>query len=448
MSETVHLALPYIAAAQAQKHVTHNEALRILDALVMLAVKDRDLSAPPGALEDGDRYLVKPTGTGAFAGKDDQIAHYRDGAWSFHAPKAGWLCYVADEDAVIAFDGAQWNLLLGENLYQNIAQLGVGTTADATNPFSAKLNKALWTARYDGEGGDGDLRYTLNKQAAANVLSLLLQSDWSGRAEIGLLGNDDLSVKVSADGANWKEALVADRSTGRVQFPQGIVHPATGLEAPLYVPAPAADIWRLEASRGGTPRTYTIDSVSGANVTLTTASVAQIFGSYMRNQSAVRVWNISKDPAQSAWVDWDHSTTQFRVTNAADVAGWTNGETIRLGDPDPTGDNTLQMVAVDISGYLQNSLGAVFPQKGLLLSLYVSSSDGPATLNFSPSGAIGTAAGGNALSDGVRNQISMPIPSSVPSPISNSNLFFVREQLQFGATDITTAFARVLGVYV
>ena len=43
MSETVHLGLPVIAAAQAQKHVTHNEALRILDALVMLSVKDRDL---------------------------------------------------------------------------------------------------------------------------------------------------------------------------------------------------------------------------------------------------------------------------------------------------------------------------------------------------------------------------------------------------------------------
>ena len=28
---TTHLLLPYILAAQAQKHVTHNEALRILD---------------------------------------------------------------------------------------------------------------------------------------------------------------------------------------------------------------------------------------------------------------------------------------------------------------------------------------------------------------------------------------------------------------------------------
>ena len=50
--------LPYLLAAQAQKHVTHNEALRLLDGLVQLAVLDRDLTAPPGAPADGDRYIV------------------------------------------------------------------------------------------------------------------------------------------------------------------------------------------------------------------------------------------------------------------------------------------------------------------------------------------------------------------------------------------------------
>jgi len=34
---TTNLALPYILAAQAQKHVTHNEALRLLDGIVQLS---------------------------------------------------------------------------------------------------------------------------------------------------------------------------------------------------------------------------------------------------------------------------------------------------------------------------------------------------------------------------------------------------------------------------
>ena len=92
MTDTVHLGLPTIEGAQAQKHVTHNEALAVLDALVMLAVIDRDLSAPPGSPAEGDRYLVKSPGSGAFAGRDNDVAHYIDSGWSFYPPQVGWIC--------------------------------------------------------------------------------------------------------------------------------------------------------------------------------------------------------------------------------------------------------------------------------------------------------------------------------------------------------------------
>ena len=46
---STHLLLPYLLAAQAQKHVTVNEALRLLDGLVQLAVLDRHLTAPPAS---------------------------------------------------------------------------------------------------------------------------------------------------------------------------------------------------------------------------------------------------------------------------------------------------------------------------------------------------------------------------------------------------------------
>ena len=66
-----------------------------------------------------------------------------------------------------------------------MTRVGIGTAADATNPFSAKLNKVLWTAKTVVEGGDGDLRNTMNKESLSDVLSLLMQSGWSGRAESG-----------------------------------------------------------------------------------------------------------------------------------------------------------------------------------------------------------------------------------------------------------------------
>jgi hypothetical protein len=112
---------------------------------------------------------------------------------------------------LIAFDGGAWVPLL-----QDVALLGLGTLADAVNPFSAKLNGALWTARYDSEGGDGNLRYTLNKEESADTLSMLFQTDWSGRAEIGLIGDDNVRLKVFPDGSAWIDAVVVDRATGRI----------------------------------------------------------------------------------------------------------------------------------------------------------------------------------------------------------------------------------------
>ncbi|MBJ6372766.1 DUF2793 domain-containing protein [Sedimentitalea arenosa] len=215
---TTHLLLPYLLAAQAQKHVTHNEALRLLDGLVQLSVLDRDLTVPPGTPADGNRYIVAAGATGDWTGWDLNVALWTDGAWLRLPPRAGWRAWVEDEGLLIVYDGAGWIGTTPAEL-QNMALLGVGTSADPSNPFSAKLNAAHWTARTAAEGGDGDLRYSLNKEGAADVLSLLLQSGFSARAELGLVGSDDLTLKVSPDGTAWQEALSVDRTTGIVDQP-------------------------------------------------------------------------------------------------------------------------------------------------------------------------------------------------------------------------------------
>jgi len=221
MTDTANLGLPCIEGSQAQKHVTHNEALRILDTLVQLAVDDRDLTAPPGSPTEGQRYIVKAGATGAWAGRDDDIAAWQDGAWQFSAPRTGWLAYVIDESLLLAWNGSSWQpaVSIVGTAFQNLNLLGVGTTADSGNPVSAKLNNALFTAKTVAEGGDGHLRYKLSKESAAKTASLLFQDNYSGRAEFGLTGDDNFHVKVSADGATWYEAIVIDRSNGRVSLP-------------------------------------------------------------------------------------------------------------------------------------------------------------------------------------------------------------------------------------
>ena len=222
MTDTANLGLPCIEGSQAQKHVTHNDALRILDTLVQLAVLDRDLTAPPASPTEGQRWIVKAGATDAWAGHDNAVVGWQDGNWQFSMPQLGWLAYVVDEGTLLAWDGSAWgDFFAAVTSIQNLAMLGVGTAADATNPFSAKLNKVLWTAKTVAEGGDGDLRCTLNKEASANTLSLMFQDNYSGRAEIGAVADDNLSMKVSADGATWHLGLSIDNGSGKVDHPQG-----------------------------------------------------------------------------------------------------------------------------------------------------------------------------------------------------------------------------------
>jgi len=212
---------PLLAAAQAQKHVTHNEALYQLDALLCARFLDRDLSAPPSSPNDGDTYLVKATSTGAWAGQEGRIAYCADGGWRFYAPFAGLVAYVADEMALIVFDGTEWTDYGNLISAQNIPHVGVNTTADATNKLSVQSEAALFSGLPTSDGGSGDMRVTLSKQAATNTASVLYQDNFSGRAEIGITGDDDFHFKVSPDGSTWYEALKLSQDSGLVTLPKG-----------------------------------------------------------------------------------------------------------------------------------------------------------------------------------------------------------------------------------
>ncbi len=243
MDHSANLTLPYIAPAQAQKHVTHNEAIRALDALVQLSVQDRDLTTAPAAPADGARYIVGPAATGAWAGQAGKIAAFQDGAWAFMTPREGWLAWVADEDKLVVYDGAGWILAAnatggvqahaaltglgnddhphyltaarGDGRYLPLAPvtLGINATGDATNRLAVSAPASL----FNHQGAGHQLK--LNKADAASTASLLYQTAFSGRAEMGLAGDDDFRVKVSADGAAWHDAIVVNRTTGAVTMP-------------------------------------------------------------------------------------------------------------------------------------------------------------------------------------------------------------------------------------
>jgi hypothetical protein len=201
MSSSPNLALPYIFAAQAQKHVTHNEAIRMLDAIVHLAVLARDISEPPPTPQDGDRYLVADDATDAWAGESGNIAAFQDGAWAFFTPRPGWMAWIVADAELVLWDGTGWVAVTAGSA-TSVAMLGINATADTTNRLASASAGTLLS--HDGAGH----QIKVNKAASGDTASLLFQTGWSGRAEMGTVGDDAFHIKVSPDGSTWFEGLV------------------------------------------------------------------------------------------------------------------------------------------------------------------------------------------------------------------------------------------------
>lgn len=108
MSETANLSLPLLEAAQAQKHVTVNEALVRLDALVHLTLQSVTETTPPLAALDGQAWAVPSGAVNEWAGESGKLAIRDNGGWVFGVPGQGWRARVADQGVDMAFDGAAW----------------------------------------------------------------------------------------------------------------------------------------------------------------------------------------------------------------------------------------------------------------------------------------------------------------------------------------------------
>lgn len=196
------LDLPFILPAQAQKHVTHNEALRRLDGLVQLVVQEVGAEVPPITPTPGAAYALGAAPSAAWAGQGTQIAIWQGpeagSGWLFLAPQPGWHIWDQMDGQMRVWDGGGWTPLP----CLQTPQIGVATPADDTNRLAVAAPASLFT-----HAGAGH-QVKLNKASPGDTASLLMQSNFSGRAEIGLTGSDDLSLKLSADGSSFTDALV------------------------------------------------------------------------------------------------------------------------------------------------------------------------------------------------------------------------------------------------
>lgn len=236
MTNTIHLGMPFIEGSQAQKHVTHNEALRILDAAVQIGVLDRDRTSPPVTPAEGDRHIISGGATGAWAGQADAVAAFEDGAWRFLTPKLGWCAWCDADGVLLVYDGAAWTDVAsggGGAMSDSVAQLGVNDSASDPNLLTVKSNAALFNAISVADSGTGDMRLQISRESSAKTASVVFSDAFSGRAEFGLVGSDAFKLKVSNDGSAFVEALVVDQSSGNAALPRGLA--LTGVISPSQI---------------------------------------------------------------------------------------------------------------------------------------------------------------------------------------------------------------------
>jgi hypothetical protein len=203
------LDLPFIQPNQAQKHVTHNEGMAVLDALVQLAVVSRSVTAPPANPGATVVHIVPEGATGVWAGQEGRVAARAEGGgWVFHVPAAGWRAWVVDEERMVVRRNGAWADLVEARLADGVARLGVNTVAAGADRLAVAGTASLFTHQ------GGDHRIKVNKDTAGDTASLMFQTGFSGRAEMGLTGSDAFAVKVSDDGATFRTAMSVAPATG------------------------------------------------------------------------------------------------------------------------------------------------------------------------------------------------------------------------------------------
>ena len=107
--ETGRHRLPLLAVSQAQKEITHNEALVMIDALLHMAVEAAVTVAPTVTDNDiGKSWVISGVPMGAWANRAGQIAYWVGGSWRFIVPHEGTRIWIKSAQRHSWFIAGQW----------------------------------------------------------------------------------------------------------------------------------------------------------------------------------------------------------------------------------------------------------------------------------------------------------------------------------------------------
>lgn len=111
MTETPRWTLPLLLAGQAQKEISHNEALEAIDRVLHLAVLTRTLNRPPSNARTGDTVIIGAAPVGDWRDCANMIASSNGTSWILTTPRSGCLAWICDEAVLAVFHGERWRPL-------------------------------------------------------------------------------------------------------------------------------------------------------------------------------------------------------------------------------------------------------------------------------------------------------------------------------------------------
>lgn len=111
---TTRFGFPYIAADQAQKHVTHNAALDRIDAEMGGLVASATTTVAPSSPGEGDAYIVPAGATGFGSVAAGEVAVSIGGEWTPSPPFFGRRAFALDEGRGYVYGGATFGWVRGD----------------------------------------------------------------------------------------------------------------------------------------------------------------------------------------------------------------------------------------------------------------------------------------------------------------------------------------------